>query len=138
MRIKINGNTITILTEVKASTNMQNILVREKDPESKVVNDKFVFGFNGGAPSVTKTCFIGNAVIDGKLAYTATASTEFEKEDVKRMFGPAVLEAAKYEEAAIAIIGEREAQAQADDAAINNMFDDVPVNLAVADAPVAE
>ena len=50
----------------------------------------------------------------------------------------AVLEAAKYEEAAIAIIGEREAQAQADDAAINNMFDDVPVNLAVADAPVAE
>ena len=119
MRIKVNGNVVTILTEVKASTSMRPVVVSEKDPESKVVNDKFAFGFNGTAPSITKNTFIGNAVIDGKLAYT---SAELDKEDVKRMFGPAVIEAAKYEEAALAIIDEREAKAQADADALEGMF----------------
>ena len=132
MRIKVNGNVVTILTEVKASTSMKPVVVSEKDPESKVVNDKFAFGFNGSAPSITKNTFIGNAVIDGKLAYTATTSAELDKEDVKRMFGPAVIEAAKYEEAALAIIYEREAKAQADAAILEGMFeeDDTPVMVA--------
>lgn len=100
-----NGNVLVVKTDIEKvmfEKRATDLVVRDEDG-----NDRFFVGVNECDPSIGEFGIICNTVIDGKLAVTMVLpSMEPTTDDVKKIFGPALVKIAEYMPQAVAQLTE--------------------------------
>lgn len=116
MRVEIAEGTFKVITEVKKS-----VVVNKYDERGDVC-DSFAFGIGDGELKQDK--FVGNTTVDGKIAYIAKVDTDDEKtaDQLKKLYGKALLRAKAFEDAAVVKINSDEFKTAQELAAIDALF----------------
>lgn len=133
MQIKVEEGTFKVITGVKAAT-----VVNVTDRDGKIV-DSFGFGLSENG-ELSNNSFLGNATVDGKIAFIRQADTDDEDviKNLKAVYGRALVRAEAFEAPAIeqvAAAEEAEAQYQA---TLSEMFGESEDEEAIAVDPVTE
>lgn len=133
MQIKVEEGTFKVITGVKATT-----VVNVTDRDGKIV-DSFGFGLSENG-ELSNNSFLGNATVDGKIAFIRQADTDDEDviKNLKAVYGRALVRAEAFEAPAIeqvAAAEEAEAQYQA---TLSEMFGESEDEEAIAVDPVTE
>lgn len=133
MQIKVEEGTFKVITGVKATT-----VVNVTDRDGKIV-DSFGFGLSENG-ELSNNSFLGNATVDGKIAFIRQADTDDEDviKNLKAVYGRALVRAKAFEAPAIeqvAAAEEAEAQYQA---TLSEMFGESEDEEAIAVDPVTE
>lgn len=130
MQIKVEEGTFKVITGVTAAT-----VVKITDREGKVVDD---FGFGLSEKGALSTgSFIGNATVDGKIAFIRQVNTDDEDviKNLKEAYGRQLVRAEAFEAAAMeqnAAAAEAEAQFQA---TLSEMFGESEDETAITVEP---
>lgn len=116
MRVELKEGTLKVITEVKKPI---CIKAGDKDGNEYVA---FTYAQVDGMP--TEKMFKANAVVDGNLAFITSVNTDDEKalENVKKVYGKAILAAKDFEVAAKGIIQVEEEEAKREADAIDALF----------------
>lgn len=116
MRVELKEGTLKVITEVKKPI---CIKLTDKDDNEYVA---FTFAQTDGMP--TEKMFKANASVDGCLAFITSVNTDDEKalENVKKVYGKAILAAKDFEVAAKEIIKAEEVAAKLEADAIDALF----------------
>lgn len=106
MIVKIEEGTLKVITDVK-----QAIVARNYDEKGNVI-DEYGFSYNPAQPKITANQFVGNAIIDGKIAYITQVDTDDEKvkDYIKACYGTGLVRANRFEATATEIVRQLEAE----------------------------
>ena len=106
MIVKIEEGTLKVITEVK-----QAIIARNYDEKGNII-DEYGFSYNPAQPKITADQFVGNAIIDGKIAYITQVDTDDEKvkDYIKVCYGTGLVRANRFEATATEIVRQLEAE----------------------------
>jgi hypothetical protein len=109
MRVSYVNNVLTVVTDISEDTVKKGIasLSVKYDKQNELYRVK-VSG-NPDAANITKFGLTCNAFVDGKAAVIMLLPIETELEDVQRVFGDALIEAAKYTSIIASAAAEKEA-----------------------------
>lgn len=134
MIVKIEEGTLKVITDVK-----QAIVARNYDEKGNVI-DEYGFSYNPAQPKITAEQFVGNAIIDGKIAYITQVDTDDEKvnEYIKACYGAGLVRANRFEATATAIVRELEAEKARFDTELDILVNGAAAQTIEPEAPDAE
>lgn len=109
MRVSYVNNVLTVVTDISEDTVKKGIapLYVKDDKQNELYRVKVTN--NPGSANLTNFGLNCNAFVDGKAAVVMVLPIETELEDVQRVFGEALIEAAKYTSIIASAAAEKEA-----------------------------
>ncbi len=134
MVVKIEEGTLKVITDVK-----QAIVARNYDEKGNVI-DEYGFSYNPAQPKITADQFVGNAIVDGKIAYITQVDTDDEKvnEYIKACYGTGLVRANRFEATATEIVRQIEAEKARFDAELDIIVNGNAAPAIQPEAPEAD
>lgn len=134
MVVKIEEGTLKVITDVK-----QAIVARNYDEKGNVI-DEYGFSYNPVQPKITADQFVGNASIDGKIAYITQVDTDDENvnEYIKARYGTGLVRANRFEATATEIVRQIEAEKARFDAELDIIVNGNTAPAIQPEAPEAD
>ena len=134
MVVKIEEGTLKVITDVK-----QAIVARNYDEKGNVI-DEYGFSYNPAQPKITGEQFVGNAIIDGKIAYITQTDTDDEKviDYIKACYGTGLVRANRFEATATELIRQIEAEKARFDAELDIIVNGNAASTIQPEAPEAD